>query len=368
MDDMDIDEAASALGEDLINQILEAQPLDVILKFLDDGAPVWYQNVTEGISPLHAAAYIQNAALVKLLIEKGAVWNAVDYLNNTAGEIALSFNNEEIYTLIRDAGIRSELLLGILSKQTVADPASLILRSEDITAAGSSTTFLDSKLKYTTDRFGQEVCLVEVDGDDVGVMMGWEREIMRETVQKLCQGHPKTSRLRVLNVGFGLGIIDSFFQQLSTPPEEHVIIEAHPDVLAYMKSNGWYGKKGVRILEGKWQDFIDKPEFMPNGGFDVIYTDTFSEDYNALQDFFSHLSNLMADTNTRFSFFNGLGATNALFYDVYTRISEIHLAGFGVDVEWSDVDVTSDGDGERWAKSREYFSLPLYRLPIGKLK
>jgi hypothetical protein len=31
----------------------------------------------------------------------------VDYLRNTAGDIALSFNNEEIYILIRDAGIRA---------------------------------------------------------------------------------------------------------------------------------------------------------------------------------------------------------------------------------------------------------------------
>ena len=31
----------------------------------------------------------------------------VDHLNNTAGDIALSFNNETCYTVIRDAGIRA---------------------------------------------------------------------------------------------------------------------------------------------------------------------------------------------------------------------------------------------------------------------
>ncbi|KIK67353.1 hypothetical protein GYMLUDRAFT_37453 [Collybiopsis luxurians FD-317 M1] len=31
----------------------------------------------------------------------------VDDLQNTAGDIALSFNNEEIYTIIRNAGIRA---------------------------------------------------------------------------------------------------------------------------------------------------------------------------------------------------------------------------------------------------------------------
>lgn len=59
---------------------------------------------------------------------------------------------------------------------------------------------------------------------------------------------------------------------------------------------------------------------------------------------------------------------DALFYDVYTRISEIHLDGVGLDVEWSDVDVTFQDEEDRWAQSREYFSLPLFRLPIAKFK
>jgi protein arginine N-methyltransferase 2 len=45
----------------------------------------------------------------------------------------------------------------------------------------------------------------------------------------------------------------------------------------------------------------------------------------------------------------------------------MHLANIGLDVEWSDVDVTMD-DEDRWGKSREYFTLPTYRLPIAKMK
>lgn len=122
---------------------------------------------------------------------------------------------------------------------------------------------------------------------------------MRETVKLLCADHPKLNDgLRILNVGFGLGIvsrflclplprqltatvkIDSFFQELPTPPALHVIIEAHPDVREYMRSQGWYSKPNVKILEGKWQDYIDSSEFLGIGGFDVVYTDTFSEEYN----------------------------------------------------------------------------------------
>jgi protein arginine N-methyltransferase 2 len=75
-----------------------------------------------------------------------------------------------------------------------------------------------------------------------------------------------------------------------------------------MKENGWYAKQGVKILEGKWQDFIDSPELSQMGGFDIVYTDTFSEDYQALRQFFEHLPNLLSDGDSRFSFFNGLGS------------------------------------------------------------
>ena len=46
-----------------------------------------------------------------------------------------------------------------------------------------------------------------------------------------------------------------------------------------MKELGWYDKPGVKILEGKWQDFIESEEILSVGGFDVVYTDTFAEDY-----------------------------------------------------------------------------------------
>ena len=56
-----------------------------------------------------------------------------------------------------------------------------------------------------------------------------------------------------------------------------------------------------------------------------------------------------------------------MFYDVYTHVSELHLADVGIDVEWSDVDVFS-GSEHRWGKTREYFGQRLYRLPIGKMR
>jgi len=124
--------------------------------------------------------------------------------------------------------------------------------------------------------------------------MGWEREIMHETVHRLCNNHPNVETgVKVLNVGFGLGIIDSFFQALPVPPLTHVIIEPHPDVLRYMRERGWYDRKGVTVLEGKWQDFVGT-KMLEGMRFDAVYMDTFSEEYGDFLTTFQH--SLLAQT------------------------------------------------------------------------
>ncbi|KAJ3988552.1 arginine methyl transferase [Lentinula detonsa] len=354
------------LGEYLIDSILHGESFDAIKRIVQEGAPLWYQNESEGMSALHAAAYVQNPELVQFLIDEGAIWNSVDNLRCTAADVALSFNNETIYIIIRNAGIRAELLLALLSSRSETEgPSSLVIRSEDVTAAASTDAFLKSRLKFVKDENGQEICVVKAGDEEIGVMMGWEQDIMRETVERLCGDHPSSENLKVLNIGFGLGMIDSLFQALPTRPVTHYIVEPHPDVLQHMKELGWYQKPGVRIIECKWQDSIQK--LLEVGGFDVVYTDTFSEDYNALRGFFEHLPDLVAGPESRFSFFNGLGATNALFYDVYTHVAELHLADVGIDVSWKDVRISDDKNLDRWGKTREYFSLPSYRLPIGRM-
>ena len=119
----------------------------------------------------------------------------VDHLQNTAGDIALSLNNEECYTIIRDAGLRSgeptsriresrilkcstELLLTLLaSRGTPVPPSSLVLANTDDSATGSTDAFLSSRLRFTVDSYGQEICLLQTEDDEVGVMMGWEHDI-----------------------------------------------------------------------------------------------------------------------------------------------------------------------------------------------
>ena len=67
-------EALSMLGGYLIFSILHRRPMPEILMLIDGGAPLWYQD-DEGTSALHAAAYIEDEELVRILISKGAIWN-----------------------------------------------------------------------------------------------------------------------------------------------------------------------------------------------------------------------------------------------------------------------------------------------------
>ena len=55
--------------------------------------------------------------------------------------------------------------------------SSLVLKTEDSTAIGSTDTFLSSPLRFTVDPYGQQICLLKTEDDEVGVMMGWERQL-----------------------------------------------------------------------------------------------------------------------------------------------------------------------------------------------
>jgi len=111
---------------------IQARDTPQALALLKQGAPIWFQEQETGWSALHFAAYYEDVELVEMLIERGAIWNAsqfisslhlytsydshyppdpvpnvADYLGNTPADIALSLNNEAIYQRVRDAGLRS---------------------------------------------------------------------------------------------------------------------------------------------------------------------------------------------------------------------------------------------------------------------
>jgi hypothetical protein len=123
-----------------------------------------------------------------------------------------------------------------------------------------SKPYFQQKLTYTNDTL--------LDENGHAVMMEWEREIMRRQADTVCSRGGM-----VLNVGFGMGIIDSYIQEhkMNGNVQEHWIIEPHPDVQRYMIENGWL-KKAICIFK-PWQEVV---QHLPK--FDGIYVDTWDED------------------------------------------------------------------------------------------
>ena len=90
-----------------------------------------------------------------------------------------------------------------------------------------------------------------------------------------------------------------------------------------MRREGWYDRPGVRVLEGRWQDFFapQTPESgnakpFDIGKFDIVYFDTFQEGYYGHFSFIKHVPRLLRDQNSRFSYFNGHAAKRETAYEV----------------------------------------------------
>ncbi|KAG7006404.1 protein arginine N-methyltransferase 2 [Physcia stellaris] len=323
---------------------------------------------------------IRNAAkTMKLLLENGAIWNDVDKNNETPGCLALRLGFEELYTIMVDAGVRAEILLNRLEEyealadgsdedeEAAVDSKKEEAGSENGSPSKSNVQAQDvaSELKVNTEPNSEDYLRsnLQIQNDSIldesrnGVMMAWESGIMKHTADLLV---PKAG-LRVLNIGHGMGIIDSILQAKS--PMAHHIIEAHPDILAHMRRDGWYEKANVTIHEGRWQDAV--PKIIDQSLlFDAIYFDTFAEDYKALRDFFSdQLIGLLEDSG-KWSFFNGLGADRQICYDVYAKVVEMDLFEAGFDTEWKTVPVPDLGEATWRDVKRRYWMLNSYRLPI----
>lgn len=82
-------------------------PLSQIKQLLAQGAPAWYQDDDLGWSCLHYAAERRDPEILTVLLQGGAVWNAVDKWGRTAGEVCISLGDKMGWELIRNEGLRS---------------------------------------------------------------------------------------------------------------------------------------------------------------------------------------------------------------------------------------------------------------------
>lgn len=303
---------------------------------------------------------------VRLLFENGAIWNQLDKNNETPGCIAKRLGLEDLYALMVDAGVRAEMLLNRLDGYEPLDDEDVEDEDTEDTNEGSleaekveeeqpdvnSSAYLSSALSFDKDKL--------LDEQANGVMMEWERGIMKRSAEAIND----KSGLKVLNIGAGMLIFDTIVQNSENKPTSHHIIEAHPDVLANMKAQGWFEKPGVTVHSGKWQDVL--PNLVMEGEtFDAIYFDTFAESYTDFKDFFSEQVIGLLSQGGKWSYFNGMGADRQISYDVYQKVVEMDLFESGFDVEWHEIDVPVL-DKEWEGVKRKYWDVTTYRLPVCK--
>lgn len=341
--------------------------------------------------------------VIQELFYSGAIWNDVDSNNETPGCVAYRLGRKALYNMCVDAGVRAELLFALMDgyeqlssgsedgddeepeeeaapaaegeagemEVEMGDPVEVpeepkFVPPEANEKQVTSEEYLKSKLTYDNEKL--------VDDDLNGVMMAWETDIMRRSVTALIPDSAQGKR--VLNIGFGMGIIDGMFAELK--PSRHHIIEAHPSVLEHVsKPESKFGpeweKSGAeegayKIHGGKWQDVV--PKLIEQGElYDAIYFDTFGEDYSQLRMFFTEYVPALLEQDGRFSFFNGLGADRRICYDVYTKVVEMHGSDAGLDVEWDEIDVDMSkmaeaGKGEWEGVRRRYWTLDSKSRPI----
>ncbi|KAH6610487.1 arginine n-methyltransferase 2 [Trichoderma cornu-damae] len=342
--------------------------------------------------------------ILQQLFFSGAIWNDVDANNETPGCVAYRLGRKALYNLCVDAGVRAELLFALMDgyeelssgedddddgdDETMQDQGQEAADGEETQSGGDQVVEAAEPLEFvppdadekpvTSEEYLQSSLTYDdsklLDSDLNGVMMAWETGIMRRSVAALIPGADPGKR--VLNIGFGMGIIDGMFAELK--PSKHHIIEAHPAVLEHISKPGSafgsaWEQSGPRegaykVFGGKWQEVVlgllEQGEL-----YDAIYFDTFGEDYSQLRAFFMEYVPGLLDQEGRFSFFNGLGADRRICYDVYTKVVEMHCADAGLDVEWeeSDVDMArldEEGKGEWKGVRRRYWTLDRYRLPI----
>lgn len=192
--------------------------------------------------------------IIEWLLSEKHPYNLTDKNEVTAGELALKNNHTKVYERLVEEGVRTELLIRALKKAFGDD-------EDDEANKIANEAYLNQKLHYDDNKL--------MDENNDAIMMMWEAPLMVEHAKVMC---PKEG-LNVINVGFGLGLIDTELQKYN--PKNHYIIEAHPDVYAHMLELGWDKKPGVKILFGRWQDMISKLDIL----FDGVFFDTYGGMY-----------------------------------------------------------------------------------------
>ncbi|XVF36386.1 hypothetical protein REPUB_Repub19eG0054200 [Reevesia pubescens] len=228
---------------------------------IESGADVSYFD-GDGLTPLMHAAKLGHTDVVKALLEAGAPWNALSPSNQSAGGCAMDSGRQEAFEVLLSVGkwIQSELILGTIARKNEKK-------------GDSEGDYLEDRVIFSEDKL--------MDSNSKAVMMAWKKPLMEAHAKAVCSGGGS-----ILNVGFGMGLVDTAIQQYG--PATHTIVEAHPEVYERMLRTGWGKKDNVKIIFGHWQDVLSQLE-----SYDGIFFDTYGEYYEDLREFHLHVPILL---------------------------------------------------------------------------
>ncbi|KAL6894017.1 hypothetical protein ACP4OV_008115 [Aristida adscensionis] len=326
--------AAGKSPEELLSAAAGSGDEEEVARLLAAGADATHFDAS-GLTPLMRAASGSHAAVAQLLLGAGAPWNALSPSGLCAGDLA---SDPATYDLLLDHALRSELVLGTVARRQAA-PA-------NAPDGAPAESYLHSRVSFSEERV--------MDAESKAVMMGWERPLMEAHARAVCSGGGGG---KVLNVGFGMGLVDEAIQRYE--PEEHTIVEAHPEVYARMLKLGWGEKKNVKIVFGRWQDVISQL-----GSYDGIFFDTYGEYYEDMREFHHHLPQLLKPGGI-YSYFNGLCGDNAFFHVVYCQLVALELANLGYSTQFIPLPVKDCLSEEIWkGVKQKYWQLDTYHLPV----
>jgi protein arginine N-methyltransferase 2 len=293
------------------------------------------------VTALMLAAEHGDVEMVHALLEYGASWQERSAEGVTPGEYAMANSKDRgVFKLLLEWAVQCEMILGRES----------LKQREEAEAAHqpSNEEYLQSSIQYEGDTL-----IDDSTGD--AVMMTWETPLMERHAKDVCWKGPGEGT--VLNIGFGMGIIDRLIQKEN--PAHHVIIEAHPDVHARMLRLGWDKKENVTVVFGRWQDVIDTLGLT----FDGVFFDTYGEFYEDMQLLHRRLPSLLSP-NGVYSFFNGLSPDNIFFHLVAGEVARRELNELGFEVSYYPVEVKKETWDATWdGIERRYWHFDHYYVP-----
>ena len=165
------------------------------LKSKVDKAIVLSNKDCDDRSPLSLAAAAGHMDVVKLLINHGACWHDVDINGMTAADHAQKEGFEDIYYFLVEVGSQCEIKSRPVTPTRTSRRKRAKVESSPAETPSQNEQFLSRSLKYEDGRL--------LDTDGKAVMMGWECGLMKAHADVICQRGGS-----ILNIGFGLGIID----------------------------------------------------------------------------------------------------------------------------------------------------------------